>query len=403
MSANTAHHPGLSLWGRLLRFFVILLLIAGLYFILNFSQFLGSQFETPKDGQPLSLALLFIAGTLTGFHCAGMCGALVVGYTVRQAAEGRAKYLTHLYYGVGKTLSYTVIGALFGALGAIVTFTPFMRGVAGLTAGVFLVLFGLGTLRVFAPLARFQIRTPGFIMRWVGAALRRNTNPFVIGLLNGLMIICGPLQAMYVMAAGTGNPVEGAKMLFVFGLGTLPLMVGFGFLASALSRQFAPRLVRASGVIVVMLGIIMLQRGYAMLDSGTDLHAGHGVAPPAGSQAVHTLIEQPGPLAEQPVVKVGVPVQWMLMGAALPACGGRIDMPALAETFAMTGEMPVIEFTPTDVGLLPWRCATGSIDGAFRVVQGGPMPSPVPMAETIHRLIEKSESALEALRHQLHP
>ena len=85
-----------------------------------------------------------------------------------------------------------------------------MRGVAGLVAGVFLLLFGLSTLRIFAPLARFRLRTPGFIMRWLGGALRRYSNPFVIGLLNGLMIICGPLQAMYIMAAGTGDPVEGA-------------------------------------------------------------------------------------------------------------------------------------------------------------------------------------------------
>ena len=59
------------------RGLVIAALGAGLYLVLNFSQFLGSSFGTPKDGQPLSFALLFIAGTLTGFHCAGMCGALV--------------------------------------------------------------------------------------------------------------------------------------------------------------------------------------------------------------------------------------------------------------------------------------------------------------------------------------
>src|SRR5512134_498499 len=46
-------------------------------------------------------------------------------------------------------------------------------------------------------------------------------SPLVIGLLNGLMLGCGPLQAMYIMAAGTGSAQEGATMLFFFGLGTL--------------------------------------------------------------------------------------------------------------------------------------------------------------------------------------
>lgn len=394
------------------RGLVIAALGAGLYLILNFSQFLGSSFETPKDGQPLSLALLFIAGTLTGFHCAGMCGALVVGYTVKSAAEGGAKYLNHLYYGAGKTLSYTVIGGLFGALGSIITFTPFMRGVAGLVAGVFLVLFGLSTLRVFSALARFRLRTPGFIMRWVGGALRRNTNPFVIGLLNGLMIICGPLQAMYIMAAGTGDPVEGAKMLFVFGLGTLPLMMGFGFLASALSRQFAPKLVRASGLIVVMLGVIMLNRGYAMVASGTDLHAamGHGgpltAAVPA-DRMVHTTITQPGPVAEQPVIQAGSAVQWMLMGEGLSACGGRIMLPALNLEFALGPGMNTFEFIPQTPGSLSWECETGDIRGSFLVQAAEPAlaarPIEIPMADKIRELIEKSADALEALRRQLHP
>ena len=393
------------------RVIVISALGLALYLVLNFSQFLGGQFETPGNGQPLSLALLFIAGTLTGFHCAGMCGALVVGYTVRAANEGGAKYLTHLYYGAGKTLSYTVIGGLFGALGSIVTFTPFMRGVAGLAAGVFLILFGLSTLRVFAPLGRFQLKTPGFIMRWVGKALRRNTNPFVIGLLNGLMIICGPLQAMYIMAAGTGNPVEGAKMLFVFGLGTLPLMMGFGFLASALSRQFAPKLVRASGFIVIALGIIMLQRGHNMI-GGVDPHAamGHASQPVAGvaggasvPQAVHTMVEQAGPVADQPVVRAGVPVQWMLMGDSLAECGGWVSLEALGQRWELTPGMSTFEFTPIEPGLLHWRCEAGGIEGDFRVEAGASRAPEIPMAAKIRELIEKSSSALEALRRQLHP
>ena len=106
-------------------------------------------------------------------------------------------------YGIGKTLSYTLIGALFGAFGSVVTFTPFAQGAVGIAAGVFLILFGLHMLEMFPALSHFQIRTPKFVIRFVGKAYRKHSNPFVIGLLNGMMIICGPLQTMYVMTAGT--------------------------------------------------------------------------------------------------------------------------------------------------------------------------------------------------------
>ena len=73
---------------RIMPFISSLALAASLYFILNFGGFIGERFDTESSAQPLSFALLFIAGTLTGFHCAGMCGSLVVGYTVKMASDG---------------------------------------------------------------------------------------------------------------------------------------------------------------------------------------------------------------------------------------------------------------------------------------------------------------------------
>jgi hypothetical protein len=147
-----------------------------------------------------------------------------------------------------------------------------LRGVAGVAAGAFLLIFGLNMLGLFAPLRRFRLGLPGPLQNWVnreaGGARHR---PFVIGLLNGLMIACGPLQAMYVMAAGTGSPVEGAKTLFVFGLGTLPVMLAFGALTTVLSGAVTHRLLTASGVIVVALGAVMINRGLILTGSGADL------------------------------------------------------------------------------------------------------------------------------------
>jgi sulfite exporter TauE/SafE len=175
-----------------------------------------------------------------------------------------------LLYASGKTLSYTVIGALFGAVGAIVTFTPWLRGMAGLFAGVFLLIFGLSVINPGWSLHRFRLKTPGFLMRFIGQSYRRYSHPLVIGMLNGLMIICGPLQALYILAAGTGSPLTGARMLFAFGLGTLPVMMGFGFLATGVSSRLAPQIVKASGVLVMALGLIMLNRGLVMTCSGWD-------------------------------------------------------------------------------------------------------------------------------------
>ncbi len=390
----------------------VALLLLGIYLLLNFSSFLSGGFSVPTSHEPLSYALLFVAGTFTGFHCAGMCGSLVIGYTVRAANQGGgSKYLTHLYYGAGKTLSYTVIGGLFGALGSIVTFTPFMRGLAGLFAGIFLLLFGLSSLRLLPGSRDLQFRVPPSLLKHLGLLLRRSSSPFVIGLLNGLMIICGPLQAMYIMAAGTGSPVEGAKMLFFFGLGTLPLMMGFGFLATALSAQVAPRLVRVSGAIVIALGVIMLQRGYLMLSTGADVHAAMGHTSPLGTETgrplmVHTQIDQRGPLEERPILEVGQEIQWMIMGKALSQCGGGVSLIEQKGTYEFGSEGGKFLLQAERVGLLHWRCRSGFSEGTFDVrpsEEKNLTTQNLPMVAQIIRLIERSAKSLESLMQQMHP
>lgn len=215
-------------------------------------------------GAGLSYTTLFMIGLLTGFHCIGMCGSFVVNYSKHAKTMSEATKL-HVAYGTGKTLSYALIGALFGLAGALVTVTPVMRGWAALAAGLFLLLFGLKMLGVIPTFRWLNLHFPKAMTTRVMGEIGRSRLPFVTGLLNGLLLGCGPLQAMYIMAAGTGSPTEGAFMLASFGLGTLPALIGFGFFASYLSHKSIRQLVHVSAVLVIFMGLLMFNRGYALL------------------------------------------------------------------------------------------------------------------------------------------
>ncbi len=207
-----------------------------------------------------SNAMLFAVGALTGFHCIGMCGSFVVGYADRSMAPLKAM-LSHAAYGAGKTASYSALGAAFGLLGAAVTITPQMRGAAALAAGVFLLLYGLKMLDLIPGLRRLTLRLPRRFSRGLNRSITAQRSPLVIGVLSGLLLGCGPLQAMYIMAAGTGSPQQGATLLFFFGLGTLMPLLGFGFFANFLSRHSIHELVKVSGVLVIIMGMMMANRG----------------------------------------------------------------------------------------------------------------------------------------------
>jgi sulfite exporter TauE/SafE/copper chaperone CopZ len=215
----------------------------------------------------MSQALLFGIGVMTGFHCIGMCGGFVVGYTDVRQPKVR-QLLGHLSYAFGKTLSYTTLGAGFGLLGATIAITPQIRGGVALASSVFLLIYGLKMLNVFSALRRFTLRLPAGANREIASQLRKHRSPLMTGLLTGLLLGCGPLQAMYVMAAGSGDPVQGGLILLLFGLGTLLPLLGFGFFASLLSHGVIRQLVRVSGILVFAMGIMMAQRGMMLLKGG---------------------------------------------------------------------------------------------------------------------------------------
>ncbi|MDO9140463.1 MAG: sulfite exporter TauE/SafE family protein [Methylobacter sp.] len=256
---------------RGLIFLVLLLLVGGV-------AFWGKSLMpgVMKQIKPqMNYAVLLGIGFLTGFHCIGMCGSFVVAYTDTAKSKAR-QLLAHLSYGFGKTLSYTVLGAGFGLLGASIAITPEIRGGVALAASLFLLIYGLKMLNVFAFLRRFSLRMPKTVNRTVANELRKpRRSALRTGLFSGLLLGCGPLQAMYVMAAGSGDPVQGGMILLMFGLGTLLPLLGFGLFASLLSHAAMRQLVKVSGILVIAMGLMMAQRGMMLLKGSPMPAMGH--------------------------------------------------------------------------------------------------------------------------------
>ena len=359
----------------------------GILLVGYFALQLYSNFSVPQISQNMGYGLLFIVGLLTGFHCVTMCGGFVVSYTTKGVQQGKKPHQLHFSYALGKTISYTVIGALFGLLGSLIAFTPKMRGIAGIIAGIFLVLFGIKMLGL-PWLRKFRIQWPRSINRWIGEESKIHAqSPLVIGLFNGLMIACGPLRAIYIMAAGTGSMIEGAKILFIFGLGTLPVMLGFGYLTSIISGKATMKILKFSGVLVVILGLVMINRGLALAGNGFDwgtfsqefgLNAGkqggitnsnsvEGMVIKDGYQEIRMTVDSTGYTPNKFVLKKGVPVKWIIEGKQLNGCNSGIQVPKYGLNFEVKKGLQTIEFTPTEEGTVSWSCWMGMLRGAFIV------------------------------------
>lgn len=370
---------------------VILLLFILYYFFFRNMQL--PEISIPELGDKASLLLLFVAGALTGFHCISMCGGFVVSYTAKNALNGHKSFKQHLVYGGSKVISYTIIGGIFGLIGGIFAFSIGLRSWVAILAGLFMVFYALSMFGIKF-FRKFQFN-PKFLTKVASSESNKYKGPYsrplVTGLLNGLFIACGPLQAMYLYAMGSGTFVSGATSLFAFGLGTLPVMLGFGSLATVISHNTTKKILKVSAIIVLILGLIMLNRGLTLMGSSYSFSAikekisggnvnqlnvgidngNIGVVIKDGTQEVNMNVDASGYSPNSFVLKKGVPVKWNVNVKQLTGCNSELVMNDYNINARLKQGINTFEFTPDKIGIVRFSCGMGMIRGSFVVTETG--------------------------------
>lgn len=345
----------------------VLVIILALYVI---STRLGltnifNMFPEAKEG--MGYGMLFLIGLLTSVHCVAMCGGINLSQCIPASVkENTGKNFDSLrpsiLYNGGRVISYTVVGGIVGALGSVISFSGTAKGIVQLAAGVFMVIMGLNMLNLFPWLRKLTPRMPKVFARKINAQKTSNS-PLYVGLLNGLMP-CGPLQAMQLYALSTGSPIEGALSMFLFSLGTVPLMFGLGALSSFLSQKFTRKVMTVGAVLVLILGVSMFNNGLSLSGftfSSTSSGAGE-VSQAVVEDDVQVVRTTLSPWNYEPItVKAGIPVKWIITAeeGSINGCNNRMYIPEYdLETKFEYGEN-VIEFTPTESGSFPYSCWMG--------------------------------------------
>ena len=213
------------------------------------------------DWRIYSMAALGLLGT---GHCVGMCGPLVLALPAR---HGRLS--AQVLYHVGRITTYTIVGAVLGAVGA---------GLAGLGDGdgadlgrmaqvqvvlsiisaALLLWFGLGRLGILREPAWMAVASPAKLPGFAGVQRAASTGrPGVSMVLLGLMLgllPCGLSFAAFAAALPAGGAWQGGARLLAFGLGTLPGLLLLGTLAASFARKHGRVFDLLAGLLLVGMG-----------------------------------------------------------------------------------------------------------------------------------------------------
>jgi len=311
--------------------FLILLIIAGLYIIIKNT--VGFNF-LPQITQSMGYGMLFIAGLFTSIHCIAMCGGI----------------------------SLSLKG----------------KSIISLIAGAFMIVMGINMLNITPALRKLMPRLPKNLTEKIDSK-KNNKGAFIVGLLNGFMP-CGPLQAMQLYALGTGSFLTGALSMFIFSLGTVPLMFAFGAFSSLLSLKFTKQMMKVTSVLVIILGVVMGNRG--LLLSG--INVSEAILSPLGislandnknanaviKDGYQILTTNLEPGRYQPInVYAGVPLKWTIVAeeGKLNGCNNEIIIPAYGKKQKLEIGENVIEFTPTQAGTITYTCWMGMISSTITI------------------------------------
>ena len=240
-----------------------------------------------SGAENVDLFVFFAIGVLAGAHCLGMCGPLVTTYADRiSPATNKSSRETlslfdvqqHLLFNLGRTVSYALLGALFGllgflAFGSVDTVSAqgdIIRASVGIVVGIVIIAAGMYYLRGTASIPH-SLPVVGRIGTIISGALgaridRYVTSPGIFGLgaIHGLLP-CPILYPAYLYAFVIADPFRGGLALGILGLGTIPMLFAYGTLIGAITTRKRIALHRVLGVAFIVLGYIPLQHGLMLL------------------------------------------------------------------------------------------------------------------------------------------
>ena len=202
----------------------------------------------------------FGLGIVGSLHCIGMCGPIALALPMGQAQKWNS-LLPAFYYNVGRILTYSVLGLLFGAFGQLF-YLAGLQQILSIVIGALIVLFILIPYRKILPLSVMNGKFLTKIQSGISGLMNKKGNGilFLIGLLNGLLP-CGLIYVALAGATATGSFWGGSAFMALFGAGTFPVMFIIPLFKHQIGLSFRSKIKKTYPLIVTIMGILMILRG----------------------------------------------------------------------------------------------------------------------------------------------
>ncbi|MDP2741645.1 MAG: sulfite exporter TauE/SafE family protein [bacterium] len=334
-------------------------------------------------------------GLLAGLSsCAALVGGIVLSMSKQwselysQEQTTSQKLQPHIMFNAGRVISYVVLGGVLGVIGSRLQISPQFTGYLVIAISLLMITLGLQMLGVKA-LRKFQFTLPKSATRYIANEnnFKGKQMPFIMGALT-FFLPCGFTITAQSLALLSGNAFQGALIMGVFALGTVPslLFIGISSIKFSSRPHLAERFSKVAGFLVLFFALFNMSNQAIVLGFtgfSNSLIAGQGQAQTKtvdekdlpqvvdGKQVIKMIAYGSKDVPNYFKVRVGVPVRWEITAdKTAGGCNGSIISNSLfsGSIDLIPGQISIKEFTPEKIGKFRFSCQMGMISGIIEVV-----------------------------------
>jgi sulfite exporter TauE/SafE/copper chaperone CopZ/plastocyanin len=354
-------------------------------------------------GSKSSLPMFFVFGLLAGISsCAALIGGLILsmskqwGELYSDSDSTWKKIQPHLIFNAGRLISYSILGAALGAIGSKLNFSLKFGPILVIAVSIMMIFLAFQMFG-FKAFRKFQFTMPKFMTRFIAneTNFKGRYMPFLMGAFT-FFLPCGFTITAQGLALISGNAIQGGLIMFLFALGTLPmlLLIGLSSVKFLQKSHLSERFLKIAGILVLFFALYNINSQLNVLgisslsdfginstqSSNTNKNTSYknkneeGLAPIVnGKQILKMDASSRGYSPNYFKVRAGVPVRWEITDTGTSGCTNAVISKSLFEgEIPLTpGQTSIKEFTPEKPGKYKFSCWMGMVSGIIEVVDKG--------------------------------
>lgn len=336
------------------------------------------NFNSSSISYSVSLLIGIVASLST---CFVVVGSVIIAFNEKYKTEGGNStfgktLVPNFLFQTGRLVTFFILGGVLGLIGGELNLSGRFISIYTLIIAIVMLILSLNILGIF-PKLNLGVSMPKSV-RTAYSKLKNSRSPFSPFLLGGITFFlpCGFTQSMQIFALTSGGFLRGALSLFLFALGTLPVLLITGTLAAWTKNRKMVVFQKVAGILILVFALTTFQAGFSLIKVSSPVLSSSNMSttgqneysnPSQNEQVVEMHITYNGFEPQVIRIKKGIPVKWIIYGDQITGCTNHIIVPSLNISTPVSSGETVVRFTVDAVGTINFSCWMGMVRGKFIV------------------------------------